>query len=119
MPKEKEIIKEEMDFGFPFGKTTIRGLLEKYALHLQHKDSEVFEFYTIEAVERAITCFFHQTLLRFIEKIEIPPSEISSTPSKLPEETSWREVNDAYLEGYNQALKDISQKQQQWLKEKL
>jgi len=63
--------------------------------------------------------FIKRTLQRFIEETQTPSLEILSAPSDLIDISYWQEVNNAYLDGYNQALKDIQEKQQQWLKENL
>lgn len=55
MVKTKQVeLTEEYETGFPFGKTTIKEIFRKVALHNKKTFSEVFEFYTDEYAEKAI-----------------------------------------------------------------
>jgi len=83
-------------------KKTIKEELKREISALYKGKKEISMYYFVIS-------FIKEALQRFIEETRIEKDNVEV----------GNEFEQVYQDGYNQALKDIEQKQQQWLKENL
>ena len=89
-----------------------------YSISSRKIDNEILAT-TGEEIKEEIWQFLHQTLQRFIEETKLKNPRTDLKKGDILYVPDLKIDIDAYIKGYNQALQDINQKQQKWIKENL
>jgi len=109
--KQKKTIKEEIreNINEDFYESKNGGLVWR-------EDNKFFDACDLEDY---IWDICRQILQRFIEETGVERTSIVRLPENNPENKIANRLNENMVFGYNQALQDINQRQQQWLRENL